>query len=76
MTGSYQKHPNHHYGRRKAEGTHASPEYTANGPGIAAASREWPSSDKFLAYMRQHEKPRFEDITRAESRRVLLRLVK
>ena len=65
-----------HFGRRKAEGEHLSPEYTANGPGVAGRDPSWPTSDRFLAYMRQHNKPRFEDVTREESRTVLLRLVR
>lgn len=65
-----------HFGRRKAEGEHLAPEYTANGPAQHGRDPSWPTSDKFLAYMRTHNKPRFQDITRQESRAVLLRLVK
>lgn len=67
--------PNHHFGRRKAEGTHAAPEYTANGAGIGARDDSWPDDDKFLAYMQRNNIPRFENITKQESRQVLLRLV-
>lgn len=66
----------HHFGRRKQEGEHLSPEFTANGPAVHGRDPSWPASDKFLDYMRRHNKPRFENITKDEARGVILRLVK